>query len=128
MVVAGDGLHEDAAEAGDGEQDEFDKAEGEEFGEPVGGLGDGQRIVDAGEVGVALAPDQLGGVERGDDVEEQHGAAFDRLQHEVGDGPDVLVRRRGRHSGRCCRAMPAIRITMRPEGNLAQDVARCAGG
>ncbi len=29
MVVAGDGLHDDAAEAGDGEEDQFDKAEGE---------------------------------------------------------------------------------------------------
>ena len=67
VVVAGDGLHDDAAEAGDGEQDEFDKAEGEELGEPVGGFGNGQRVVDAGEVGVALAPDQFGGVEGGDD-------------------------------------------------------------
>ena len=89
VVVAGDGLHHDAAEAGDGEQDELDKAEGEEFGEPVGGFGNGQRVVDAGEVRVALAPDQLGGVERGDDVEEELRAAFHGLQHEVGDRPDV---------------------------------------
>ena len=27
VVVAGDGLHDDAAESGDGEQDEFDEAE-----------------------------------------------------------------------------------------------------
>jgi len=33
----------------------------------------GSRIVDAGEVGVALAPDELGGVEGGDNVEEEDG-------------------------------------------------------
>ena len=63
-----------------------------ELGKPVGGFADGQRVVDSGEVRVALAPDQLGGVEGGDDVEEERGAAFDGLQHEVGDGPDVLLR------------------------------------
>ena len=67
VVVAGDGLHEDAAEHGDGEQDEFDDDEGGELGEPVGGFAHGQRVVNAVEVGVALAPDELGGVERGDD-------------------------------------------------------------
>ena len=49
----------------------------------------GQRVVDAVEVGVAFAPDEFGGVERRDDVEEQRRAAFHRLQHQVGDGPDV---------------------------------------
>ncbi len=61
----------------DGEEDELDEAEGDELGEPVGGFADGQGIVDAGEVGVALAPDEFGGVEGGDDVEEERGAAFD---------------------------------------------------
>ena len=90
MVVTGDGLHEDAEEHRDGEEDELDDDEGGEAGEPVGGLAHGQSVVDAVEVGVALAPEQFRGVEGGDDVEEEEGAALDRLQHEVGDWPDVL--------------------------------------
>jgi hypothetical protein len=76
VVIALDGLHEDAAEAGNGQNDEFDKAEGGEFREPVGGFADRQGIVDALKVGVALAPDEFGGVKGGDDVEEQDRNAF----------------------------------------------------
>ena len=57
--------------AGDGEQDEFDEAEGGELREPVSGFAHGQRVVDAVEVGVALAPDEFGGVEGGDDDREE---------------------------------------------------------
>ena len=42
-------------------------------------------------MGVALAPDELGGVEGGDNVEEEDGAAFDGLQHQVSHRPDVLI-------------------------------------
>ena len=89
MVVAGDGLHDNADEHGEGEQDELDDDDGGEAGEPVGGLAHGQRVVDAVEMGVALAPEQLRGIEAGDDEEEEKGAALDGLDHEVGDRPDV---------------------------------------
>ena len=92
VVVAGDGLHDDADQHGDREQDELDDHDRRELGEPVGGLSHGQRVVDAVEMGVALAPDQLRGVEGGDDEEKEQRAAFDGLHHEVGDGPDVLFR------------------------------------
>ena len=51
----------------------------------------GQRVVDAVEAGVALAPDEFGGVQRGNDEEEQRGGAFDRLQHQIGHGPDIAA-------------------------------------
>ncbi len=127
VVVAGDGLHEDAAEGRDGEKDELDEAEGEELGEPVGGFADGQRVVDAVEVGVALAPDEFGGVESGDDVEEERGAAFDGLQHEVGDGPDVL-------SGDAAGEVAVVdgeaghEDEDAPEGDLTQDVGDADSG
>ena len=91
-MITGDGLHHDAAEAGYGEKDDLDEAESEEFGEPVGGLGNGQSVMDAGEVCVALAPDELGGVQGGDNIEEELRAAFDRLEHQVSDRPDILIR------------------------------------
>ncbi len=90
VVIPGDSLHDHAAHAGDRQQDELHQAEGEQFGKPIDGFGDRQGVVDSGEVGIALAPDQLGGIQSGDDVEEQRRAAFHGLQHQVGDGPDVL--------------------------------------
>ena len=127
VVIAGDGLHDDAAQAGDGEQDEFDEAEGEEFREPVGGFGNGQRVVDAGEVGVALAPDEFGGVERGDNVEEERRAAFHGLQHEVGDGPDILA---GDAAGvvAVVEGEAGHQDDDAPERDLAARCWRCAGG
>ena len=73
----------------DSEQDELDERDRGELGKPVGGLAHGQGVVDAVEVVVAFAPDELRGVQGGDDVEEERRAAFHRLEHEVGDGPDV---------------------------------------
>ena len=89
VVVAGDRLHGDADEHRHREQHELHERDRRELREPVGRLAHRQRVVDAVEMVVALAPDQLPGVQRGDDVEEQRRAAFHRLQHQVRDGPDV---------------------------------------
>ena len=121
MVVAGEGLHEDAAEHGDGEEDEFGDGQREEFAEPVGGFAHGKRVVDAVEMGVALAPDEFGGVERGDDEEEESGRAFDGLDHEVGDGPDIAA---GDASGEVAvvDGEGDEEADERPERNFAKDV------
>ena len=79
----------------------FDDDDGSEAREPVGGLAHGQSIMDAVEVRVALAPEQFCGVESRNNEEEEQGAALDRLDHEVGDGPDVRFQRRGRRNSRC---------------------------
>ena len=63
VVVTGDGLHHDADQHGEGEEDELDDDDGGEAREPVGGLAHGQRVVDAVEMGVALAPEQFRGIE-----------------------------------------------------------------
>ena len=91
VVVAGEGLHEDAANHGDGEEDEFGDGEREELAEPVGGLAHGERVVDAVEMRIALAPDEFSGVERRDDEEKESRGAFDGLHHEKGDRPDVAA-------------------------------------
>ena len=88
---------------------------------------DGQRVVNAGEVGVAFAPDQFGGVERGDNVEEELGAAFDRLQHEVGDGPDVPVRDAAGEVA-VVDGDSGHEDENAPEGNLAQDIGDAEAG
>ena len=80
-----------AAQHDDGEQDEFDDCEGAELAEPVDPFAHGQRVVDLLEMRVAFAPYQFASVERGDDDEEDHRHAFDRLQHEVGHGPDITI-------------------------------------
>ena len=127
VVVAGDGLHEDATESGDGKQNELDKTEGQEFREPVGGLRNGQRVMDASELGVALAPDEFGRVEGGDNVEEEDGAAFHGLEHEVGDGPDVPV-------GDAAGVVAVVESDAghqdddAPEGNLVQNVGDAQAG
>ena len=43
--------------------------------------------MNAGEVGVALPPDQLRRIEGRHDVKEEARAAFDRAEHEEGYGP-----------------------------------------
>ena len=67
VVVADDGLHQHAHQHRDREQNDFDERNGRELRQPVGPLGHRQRIVDAVEVVVALAPDQFRGVQRRDD-------------------------------------------------------------
>ena len=101
VVVSGERLHGDAGQHRQREQQELDDRDRREFGEPVDRLAHRQRIVDAVEMRVALAPDQLTGVEGGDDVEEQRRAALHGLEHEVRDRPDVLSADCGRRSGRC---------------------------
>ena len=127
MVVAGDGLHDNADEHGDGEQDELDEDNGGEAGEPVGGLAHGQSIVDAVEVGVALAPEQFGGIEGRDNEEEEQGAALDGLDHEVGDGPDVLF---GDAAGEIAvvDAEGDEEGDDGPERNVAENVAQAQAG
>ena len=66
MVIARDGLHQNADEHGDGEEDDLDDDNGGEAGEPVGGLAHGQSVMDSAEVGIALAPEELRGIERCD--------------------------------------------------------------
>src|ERR1700693_5374247 len=90
MVVAGDGLHENANQHSDGEQDQFDDHNGGEAAEPVGGLVHGQSVMDAIKVDVALAPEEFCGIEGGHDVKKQDRAALDGLQHEISDWPNVL--------------------------------------
>jgi hypothetical protein len=127
VVVASNGLHDDATESGDGEHDDFDEAESGELGEPIGCFAHGQRIVDAGEACVALAPDEFGCVEGSDDVQEDYGAAFNGLQHEIGDGPDDFA------------AHPAGEVAAvesecgheeedSPEGNFVNDVRDADAG
>ncbi len=96
-------------------------AEREEFAEPIGGFAHGQRVVDAVEMGVALAPDEFSGVKRGDDVEEESGRAFDGLEHEVGDGPDVAT---GEATGEVAvvDGEGDEESGERPERNFAEDV------
>ncbi len=68
----------------------LDDDDGGEAGEPVGRLAHGQGVVDAVEVVVALAPEELRGIEGRDDKEKKKSTAFDGLHHEVGNRPDVL--------------------------------------
>lgn len=91
MVVAENGLHEDAAEHRDGEQGQADKTKRGQLREPIGGFTEGKRIVDAVEVRVALAPDEFRRVESNNNVREERGVALDSAQHEVGYGPNVRV-------------------------------------
>ncbi len=74
------------------------------------------------EVIVPLAPDEFRRIQGGNDIEEQGRAAFDCLEHEIGNGPDVFVAGMSREvtvidceddeqAGDC------------PEGNLAGDGA-----
>ncbi len=108
-------------EHGDGEQDELDEGDGGELGEPVGGFAHGKRVVNAVEVVVAFAPDELGGVEGGDDVEEEGSAAFDGLEHEVSDGPDVFVAAASREVA-VVDGEDDQQADDSPEGDLADDV------
>src|ERR1700685_272659 len=89
MVVTGDGLHEDAYQHRGGEQDQFDDDNSGEAGKPIGGFAHGERVVDTLETGVALAPEQLGGIERGHDKKEKSGAPLYGLEHQVGYGAGV---------------------------------------
>jgi hypothetical protein len=45
--------------------------------------------VNALEVGIAFAPDELGCIERSHDVEKENSPTLNGLQHEVGDWPDI---------------------------------------
>src|SRR5579862_4892089 len=121
VVVAEDGLHENAAGHSDDEKNDFGDGEREEFAEPVGGFAHGKRVVDAVEMGIAFTPDEFGGVERGDDVEEESGRTFDGLHHEIGDGPGVPT----------CDATREVAVvdgegdeerSERPKWNFAKDV------
>jgi hypothetical protein len=56
VVVTEDGLHEHAHEHGYGEKDDFDDDDGGETGQPVGGFAHGQCVMNAAEIGFALAP------------------------------------------------------------------------
>src|ERR1017187_3726941 len=98
-----------------------------EFGEPVGGLENGQRVMDTGEMRVALAPDELGGVEGSDNEEEEFGAAFDGLQHEVGDRPDILI---GDAPGvvAVVESDAGHQDDDAPEGDFADDVGNAQAG
>ncbi len=89
VVIAGDGLHHDADEHGESEENEFDDDDGGEAGEPVSGLAHGESVVNAVEMRVALAPEQLCGIEARDNEEKEEGTSLDRLDHEVGDRPHV---------------------------------------
>ena len=47
--------------------------------------------MNAGKLDISFTPDELAGVESGDDKEEKHGAALNRHQHEEGDRIDVSL-------------------------------------
>jgi hypothetical protein len=101
VVVALERLHAHADQHRDREQDQFDERDRRELRQPVGRFGHGQRVVNAVEAVVALAPDEFGGIEPRDDIEEQGRAALDRLQHQIGHGPDVLAIDPTGESSRC---------------------------
>ncbi len=90
VVVAVDGLHQHADQHGNGEQNDFDDGDGRELGQPIDGLRQRQCVMDSVEAGVTLAPDQFGGVQGGDDDEEQSRRALHCLQHQVSDRPHVV--------------------------------------
>src|SRR5580704_6502141 len=91
VVVTEERLHQNADEHSEGEEDDLDDQDGGEAGEPVGGLAHGQRVMDAVEVSIALAPEEFRGIETRDNEEEKQGAALDGLDHQVRDRPDVLL-------------------------------------
>src|ERR1019366_3408693 len=90
-------------------------------------VGNGQRVVDAGELRVAFAPDEFGGVERSDNVEKEGSAAFDGLQHEVGHGPDILA---GDAAGEVAvvESQAGHQYDDAPERDLGQDVCDAQAG
>ena len=106
---------------GDSQQNDLDEGDGDELGQPVGALAHRQCVVDAVEVGVALAPDEFGGVERGDDIEEEGRAAFHCLQHEISDRPHVFP---ANASGEVAvvDAKDDQQADDCPEGNLAKNL------
>ena len=101
MVIAGDGLHDDAARSivtASRITSTITMAVSLES-QSVVSL-HGQSVMDAVEMVVAFAPDEFRGIEGGDDIEEERRAAFDSLEHEIGDWPNVCLRR-ARRNGRC---------------------------
>src|SRR5579864_2737518 len=127
VVIAGDGLHENAHEHGEREENEFDDDDGGEAREPVDGLAHRKSVVNAVEVSVALAPEQFRGVKTSDNQKKEDGAALDGLQHEVGDGPDISF----------SDAASEIAIVdaegdqqryQRPEHHVAQNIAQPQAG
>ena len=127
VVEAGDGLHEDAADHAGGENHEGDEGEGGEFGEPVRGFAQGECVVDAIEVGVALAPEELGGVEGDDDIAEEGGVAFDDAEDEIGDGVDADF---GAVAGEVAVGDREAGVEREdaPEGDLVEDVGDADAG
>ncbi len=91
VVVTRDCLAKDAAEQHYGEKDKFDDGERREFREPVGGLAQGEGVVDTVESGIAFSPDELAGVESGDYEEKESRVPFYRRDHEVGDGVELAI-------------------------------------
>src|ERR1700676_3759788 len=91
MVVTSDSLHEDADEHRHRKQDQLDDYDGRQTREPVRRLAHRKSIMDAVEVRVALAPEQFRRIESRDYIEKEESASLYRLQHEVGDWPDVLL-------------------------------------
>ena len=82
----------------------------------------GQCVMDAVEMGVAFAPDEFGGIKGGDDIKEEGRAAFDRLEHQIGDRPNV-------HAAGAPGEVTVVggegdeQSNDRPERNLAEDGA-----
>ena len=122
VVVSRHRLHEDANEHRHGEQHELDDRDRGELREPIDGLAHRQRVVDTVEVVVALAPDELTGVQRRDDEEEERGPSFHGLQHEISHGPHV-------HFARAPSELAVVdrehdeQTDDRPERDLAHDRA-----
>ncbi len=127
VVVSGDRLADDAAEQDDGQQEEFDEREGAELRKPIGGLTHGQRIVDASKCVSRSRQTSSPAYSVAMMRKMKHGAAFDRLQHEVGDWINVAPRAAasevavGEHENH-------HRADDAPEGKLVQDVRDAEAG
>jgi hypothetical protein len=79
--------------------------------------------MDAVEIGIALALEELCGMKACDIEEKEESAALDRLDHEVRDGPDVLF---GDAAGELAivDAEGDQEDDERPERYIAEDVAQ----
>ncbi len=76
---------------------------------------------------VALSPDQFGSVKSGHNVEEELSSAFDRLEHEVSDGPDVSI---GHAAGEVAivDGKSSHEDENAPERNFAHDIGDAQAG